>query len=103
MIKVSVMYPNGPDARFDDAYYRDRHMPMVQQLLGDYCKSYAIDRAAAAGSATNAPYIAMGHLFFDSVEAFQAGFGPHTKVIMDDVANYTNLTPLIQISEVVVI
>ncbi len=26
MIKVSVMYPNTPGARFDHAYYRDKHM-----------------------------------------------------------------------------
>ncbi len=28
MIKVSVMYPNTPGARFDHAYYRDKHMPL---------------------------------------------------------------------------
>ena len=28
MIKVSVMYPNTPGARFDHAHYRDRHMPL---------------------------------------------------------------------------
>jgi uncharacterized protein (TIGR02118 family) len=103
MIKVSVMYPNGPDARFDDAYYRDQHMPMVKKLMGDHCKYYTVDKAIANGSpATNSPYIAMGHLFCDSVDAFQAGFGPHSKEIMADIPNYTNQTPLIQMSEVVV-
>jgi uncharacterized protein (TIGR02118 family) len=103
MIKVSVMYPNGPDAHFDDAYYRDRHMPMVKQLMGDTCKFYTIDKAMAKGAADpNAPYIAMGHLFCDSVEAFQTGFGPHTKAIMGDIPNYTNQKPVVQISEVVV-
>jgi uncharacterized protein (TIGR02118 family) len=42
----------------------------------------------------------MGHLFFDSVEAFQAAFGPHVKAIMADVPNYTNVQPAVQISEV---
>ena len=103
MIKVSVMYPNGPDARFDDAYYRDQHMPMVKSLMGDYCKYYTVDRAVSAGSPDeNAPYIAMGHLFCDSVDAFQTGFGPHTEKIMGDIPNYTNQTPVIQISEVLV-
>jgi uncharacterized protein (TIGR02118 family) len=36
------------------------------------------------------------------VEAFQAGFGPHAQEIMADIPNYTDLTPVIQISEVVV-
>jgi len=103
MIKVSVMYPNGPDARFDEAYYRDRHMPMVKNLMGEHCKYYAVDRAIASGSPeANAPYIAMGHLYCESVEAFQASFGPHSKAIMADIPNYTNQTPVIQISDVLV-
>jgi uncharacterized protein (TIGR02118 family) len=44
----------------------------------------------------------MGHLVCDSVEAFQTGFGPHTRAIMGDIPNYTNQKPVIQISEVVV-
>lgn len=102
MIKVSVMYPNSPDAKFDHAYYRDQHMPMVQSRMGELCKSYAIDKGLAGG-APGAPaiYIAAGHLVCDSVEAFQAGFGPHTKEIMGDIPNYTNVTPVIQINEIV--
>lgn len=102
MIKVSVMYPNGPDARFDDVYYREHHMPMVKTLMGEHCKYYTVDRALAGAPATNTPYIAAGHLFCDSIDAFQAGFGPHAKDIMADIPNYTNQTPVIQISEVLV-
>ena len=103
MIKISVMYPNGPDAHFDEAYYRDKHMPMVKNLMGDYCKYFTVDGAIPGGvPADNAPYIAMGHLFCDSVAAFQAGFGPHTKEIMADIPNYTNQKPVIQMSEVLV-
>jgi uncharacterized protein (TIGR02118 family) len=45
-------------------------------------------------------YAALGHLLFDSVEAFQASFGPHVQEIMADVSKYTNVEPTIQISEV---
>ena len=38
----------------------------------------------------------------DSTEAFQASFGPHTQEILGDIPNYTDLTPVLQISEVVV-
>ena len=37
----------------------------------------------------------------ESVEAFQSGFGPHANEIMADIPNYTDLTPIIQISDVV--
>ena len=46
MIKVSVMYPNTPGARFNHEYYGDKHMPLVKARLGDACKSYTIDRAS---------------------------------------------------------
>jgi uncharacterized protein (TIGR02118 family) len=42
----------------------------------------------------------MGHLYFDSAEAFQAAFAPHAQAIMADIPNYTNIQPAIQISEV---
>jgi uncharacterized protein (TIGR02118 family) len=42
----------------------------------------------------------MGHLYFDSVEAFQAAFSPHAGAIMGDIPNYTNVQPTIQVSEV---
>lgn len=103
MIKVSVMYPFAPGARFDHAYYRDKHLPLVKQRMGDKCKSYTIDKGLAGGTPGSDPtYIGMCHLFCDTVEAFQAGFGPHTDEILGDIPNYTDLTPVIQISEVVV-
>ncbi|HUN94142.1 MAG TPA: EthD family reductase [Burkholderiaceae bacterium] len=103
MIKVSVMYPHKPGARFDHDYYRDKHMPLVKAKMGDACKFYTVDRGLAGGAPGSPPvYVGMCHIFCDSVEAFQAGFGPNVKDIMGDIPNYTDLTPLVQISEVVV-
>src|SRR5215469_974060 len=98
MIKVSVMYPNTPGARFDHAYYRDKHLPLVKARLGENCKYYTIDKGLGGGSP--ATYVAMCHIFCDSVEAFQAGFGPHVQEILADIPRYTDLSPVIQISEV---
>ena len=103
MIKVSVMYPNIPGARFDHAYYRDKHMPLLKQRMGDACRSYTVDKGLAGGTPGSEPtYVGMCHIFCDSVESFQTAFGPHAKEIMGDIANYTDLAPVLQISEVVV-
>ena len=103
MIKVSVMYPTTPGARFDHAYYRDKHMPMLATRMGAACKQYTVEKGLSGGApGAPAPYIAMCHIFADSVEAFEAAFGPHAKEIMKDVANYTDLRPVMQISEVIV-
>ena len=54
------------------------------------------------GGASGAPasYIAMGHLYFNSVESFQTIFAPHADDIMADIPNYTDIEPSIQVSEV---
>lgn len=103
MIKVSVMYPNTPGARFDHDYYRDKHMPLVKARLGEHCKYYTVDKGlAGAVPGSPAAYIGMCHIYCESVEAFQKGFGPHAGEIMADIANYTDQAPVVQISEVVV-
>lgn len=103
MIKVSVMYPNTLGARFDHEYYRDKHMPLVKSRMGDSCKYYTVDKGLAGGvPGSPASYIGMCHIFSESVEAFQTGFGPHAQEIMADIPNYTDQTPVIQVSEVVV-
>ncbi len=103
MIKVSVMYPNPPGARFDHDYYRDKHMPLVKTRLGTHCAYYTLDKGLAGGTpGVPATYIAMCHIYCESTDAFQKGFAPHAKEIMADVANYTDQAPVIQISEVVV-
>lgn len=103
MIKVSVMYPFTPAARFDHDYYRDRHMPMVKEKMGDSLDHYTVDKGLSGGAPSSSPtYVGMCHLFCDSVEAFQQGFGPHSEEILADIKNYTDLSPVLQISEVVV-
>jgi uncharacterized protein (TIGR02118 family) len=103
MIKVSVMYPNAPGARFNHEYYRDTHMPLVKARMGANCKFYTVDKGIGGGTpGAPAAYISMGHIFCESIEAFQAGFGPHAQEIMADIPNYTDRTPVVQMSEVVV-
>lgn len=103
MIKVSVMYPNTPGARFDHDYYREKHMPLLKARMGDSCKHYTIDKGLAGGApGTPATYIGMCHIYCDSVESFLSGFGPHMAELQADIPNYTDQTPVIQFSEVVV-
>ena len=44
----------------------------------------------------------MCHLLCDSVAAYQSAFAPHAHEIDGDIRNFTDVTPIIQISEVVV-
>jgi uncharacterized protein (TIGR02118 family) len=101
MIKITVLYPNAPAARFDMDYYVNRHMPMVRQRCAPECRRIAAESGLAGGTpGSRPPYIAVGHLTFDSVAAFQKAFIPHAPEILADVPNYTNTQPIIQISAI---
>lgn len=101
MIKITVLYPNNAGCKFDMAYYCNTHMPMVRRLLSPAVKGMAVEQGIAGPTpGSPAPFVALGHLLFESVEAFQKAFEPHAQAIMADIPNYTNLQPTIQISEV---
>lgn len=101
MIKVSVLYPNEEGKKFDIDYYCNTHIPMVQEKLGDALKGGNVEHGLGGIEPGSQPaYIAMGHLYFDSIETFQAAFGPHADAIMADSPNYTDIQPTIQISDV---
>ena len=57
-----------------------------------------------AGGAPGEPptYIGMCHIYSESVESFQAAFSARAEQILGDIPNYTDLSPVLQISEVVV-
>jgi uncharacterized protein (TIGR02118 family) len=89
-----VLYPNTAGCKFDMNYYLNQHMPMVQQKLGPACKRMAVEEGIAGGApGPPATYVAMGHLHFDSTDAFQTAFAPHAQAIMADIPNYTNTQP----------
>ena len=101
VIKVSVLYPNREGSKFDMDYYLNTHIPLVQGKLGDACKNVTVEEGLG-GAAPGAPatYVAMGHMLFDSVDTFQAAFGPHAEAIMGDLPNFTDTEPTIQVSAV---
>jgi uncharacterized protein (TIGR02118 family) len=101
MIKVSVLYPNSDGANFDIDYYCNKHMPMVRDQLGATLQDMAVEKGIADGPpGAKTPYLASGHLFFESVEAFHKAFDPKAQAILGDIPNYTNVQPLIQVGEV---
>jgi uncharacterized protein (TIGR02118 family) len=94
MIRLSVFYPAVDGAKFDHAYYRDQHVPLVTRSWG--IERYEIDKGV------DGPYVAALHLFFPSTDAMAEAMGSEaTAAVMADVANYTDIEPVLQTSEIV--
>lgn len=92
MIKISVMYPNGPSAAFDMDYYSTKHVEIVERTIKPTRFEIEIGM--------DGPNIASGNLYFESVEAMDAGMNAAGEA-QADVANFTNTTAVVQVSQIV--
>lgn len=102
MIRVSVIYPNKPGARFDHKYYAEKHAALVNDRLKPLgMLRIEVDRGIA-GATPDAPppFVAVGHLIFSSFDGFQKAFGAHGAELLADVPNYTDIEPQIQVGEI---
>ena len=101
MIKLSVLYQGDANGTFDIDYYRGAHMNLVRARCGSAVKRIEVERGLAGATPTDPPaWKAAGHLYFDSLEAFQKSFVPHIPELVADIPNFTTLQPTVQISEV---
>jgi len=98
MVKFTILYPYSEGKKFDMDYYINKHIPLCQRLIGAACKGEAIDAGLNVGEPP--VFIAIGYLFFDSMEAFQAAFPPAQQQLTEDIANFTDINPVMQFSEV---
>jgi len=105
MTKISILYPNKKNARFDIPYYVDTHMPLSIGLLGTHpgFRGVSVEHGLSGAAPGSDPaYLAMCHFLFDSAEDFLAAFGPHAGKLQGDMPNYTDIDPVIQVSEVLI-
>jgi uncharacterized protein (TIGR02118 family) len=101
MIKMTILYPNGEGKTFDMNYYANKHMTMAKTLMGDSVKIIAIDKGLAAGAPnTPMPYLAIGYFYFDKMSALKNSMSSAREKLVADVPNFTNIQPVVQISEV---
>jgi uncharacterized protein (TIGR02118 family) len=92
MMRLSVLYPVTEGATFDHDYYRTKHVPLCSETWKP--ARVEVDRGV------NGPYVAAVHFLFPSSDALHAALGSEgTAAITADVANYTQIEPVVQISE----
>jgi len=102
IIKISIMYPYAEGKTFNMEYYETKHMPMVAAFLGSNLIKYTIEKGLASGIPNQPlPFIAIGTFYVKSLPDYQAAIGPNRDAIRADFANYTNIIPVILVSEVV--
>lgn len=102
MIKVTILYPNGDDKTFNMDYYEKKHMPMVAGFIGSKnLRYYEIDKVISGRTANDKPpFLAIGYFYINNLADYNAAIAQNREVIINDFKNYTNVQPVVQISEV---
>ncbi len=98
MIRVSVLYPRTEGKNFNVDYYRNSHMPLVKQRLAPV--KVEIDLGVPDHLGNPSPYLAVGYMTFETLEELAMKFMVSMHELMADIPNYTDIEPVVQLSEV---
>jgi uncharacterized protein (TIGR02118 family) len=104
MIRITFLYPNSRNARFDLEYYVEKHMPLSIDLLGVHpgFRGVSVDHGICASPDTVPPYVAVCNFLFDTLDDFMEAVTPHLAALRTDMGNYTDIEPIFQVSEVLI-
>jgi uncharacterized protein (TIGR02118 family) len=103
MIKVSVLYPVTPGSEFHWDYYLNEHLQLAHKLLDPRgLVRLEIDRGIGSlPPGAPAPYHAVGHLFFRTIDEMQGALGATAMQFIEDEKKYAPNGSVVLISEVV--
>ena len=103
MIRMSVMYPSGDGKSFNHDYYVQKHMALVRERWNSMgLVRTEVDRGVAGGApGSPAPYVAVGHVYFNSLQDLANATKAHGKELFADVPNFTTIQPQVQVSEII--
>jgi uncharacterized protein (TIGR02118 family) len=99
MIKVSILYPRKPGARFDLEYYVSQHMPLAGRLLAPALRRMEVDAAIDGAPGEPPAFFGGCQLYFDSVASFMQVWASAQAQLTADIPRYTDVAPLIQFNE----
>ena len=101
MVRVSIFYPSQPGARFDVEYYLNTHMPLAIGSLGPAVKAVSVDIGLIGGTPGEPPpFTAICQFTCETIEAFTAAFLPNADLLQGDIPKFTDIAPVIQVSDI---
>ena len=98
---LTVLYPFAPDAHFDFDYYRNKHLAMMSKLYGKSVGRMQVRKGLHKGDGSPPAFLATLTVEILSMDGFNAAGKEHLPKLMADLTNFSNITPVGQIEEIV--
>lgn len=101
MVKISIIYPNRKNSWFDMDYYINRHLPVTIKFMSGRpgFRGLSVDKGLKSEFwNSKSIFIAQCNFLFDTEKDFFNAYKSHADKIKNDIKNYTDIKPVIQIS-----
>jgi len=100
MIRITVSYPASEGKQFDHAYYQATHRKLIQDLMSEHgLVRVEMDKCLSDAAGNPPPIVASAHMYFANLADFKNAMAAAGQTVSADIANYTDITPTILISE----
>jgi uncharacterized protein (TIGR02118 family) len=103
MYKISVMYPAQKDSNFDVDYYCTKHLGLVEKYMKPFgLIKFEIVKGISGGGDSSPPFAYIGNMYFETLDGYEKAIAASKGVLRSDIPKFTNVTPIRQISEVLI-
>lgn len=101
MYRVVIMYPKTETSNYNMEYYLNHHLPLIRGLFKKIINIEVDQGIRNAFPDQPMPYYTISYFYFETIEDFQEGIMAGANDIMEDLAKFSNVQPIIQINEIV--
>lgn len=103
LAKVTGIYRWTDGAHFDHEYYGSVHAQLTTRLLAPLgLLRFESDRTVAASPPQTGAVVAISNAYFRSLDEARSALSQAGAALASDLPNYTNIRPVLHISEVLV-
>jgi uncharacterized protein (TIGR02118 family) len=97
---ITVLYPAEGNDSFDFEFYRTRHAPLIEDILGASLHRIEIRKGTATADGKPPAFIAVISIWIADWAAYEAAMAKRAQELIDEVPLFTRQMPTIQIDEV---
>ena len=102
MIRLTVLYPNTEGGWFNMDYFLKKHVPLVKERIASVGASVELEEGlAGAEPDTSSAFCVIASTNYKSMEDLQKVVAMHGKELLADIANFTNIQAIRQISRII--
>jgi uncharacterized protein (TIGR02118 family) len=97
---ITVLYPAKDNAAFDHQFYLQRHVPLMENILGKSLHKLEVRRGQPGPDGTAPMYTAVISIWIADWAAYEQAMSLRAKELIDEVPLFTKVMPVIQTDEV---